>query len=127
MAQQQQIQALITLGWSDRTISKTIGVDRGTVSKYRKKAQNPPEISTDITGNQPDVPTGQDPVTSAPLVELPSTNSVQLHPYIETVKGLFDKRLTAQRIYQDLVEQHDYKGSYDSVKRYVRKLRCPHR
>jgi len=136
MAQQQQIQALIALGWSDRNISKTIGVDRGTVSKYRKKNQNPPEMPTDNKGqnqpevpagdieqNPPNVPTGPEPSTSAPLIKLPSTNSVQLHPYIETVKDLFDKRLTAQRIYQDLVEQHDYKGSYDSVKRYVRKFR----
>lgn len=136
MVQQQQIQSLAALGWSDRQISKTIGVDRGTVSKYRKQDQNPPEVPTDgpdqnqpevLSGNaeqnQPNVPADQDQHSTTPILKLPSTNSVQLHPHVETVKKLFDKRLTAQRIYQDLVEQHDYKGGYDSVKRYIRKLR----
>ena len=31
--------------------------------------------------------------------------------------------LSAQRIYQDLVEQNDFKGSYQSVQRFVRKLK----
>ena len=31
---------------------------------------------------------------------------------------------SAQKIYQDLVEQHGYAGSYDSVKRYVRHLKA---
>ena len=136
MVQQQQIQSLTSLGWSDRHISRTIGVDRGTVSKYRKQHQSTPEMPTDPSmqnpsevpagdadQNQPNVPADQEQHATTPILKLPSTNSVQLHPYIETVKSLFDKRLTAQRIYQDLVEQHDYKGGYDSVKRYVRKLR----
>ncbi len=124
MIQQQQIQSLAALRRSDRQISKTFGVDRGTVSKYRKKDQNQPEVPTvDADQNQPNVPADQKQHYSTPVLKLPSTNSVQLHPHIETVKKLFDKRLTAQRIYQELVEQHDCKGGYDSVKRYVRKLR----
>lgn len=73
--------------------------------------------------NQSNVHADQEQHSTTPLQKLPSTNSVQLHPHVETVKKLFDERLTAQRIYQDLVEQHEYKGGYDSVKRYVRKLR----
>lgn len=87
MVQQQQIQSLTALGWSDRLISKTIGVDRGTVSKYRKQDQNPPEVPTDgADQNQPNVPTDENQHTATPLQKLPSTNSAQLHPHIETVK-----------------------------------------
>jgi transposase len=35
-------------------------------------------------------------------------------------------QLSAQRIYQDLVEEMDFQGSYDSVKRYVRKYKKKH-
>lgn len=131
MVKQQQIQSLASIGWSNRAISEHIGVDRDTVSKYRNIFQNPPKVPADdhaenqeiIDGsdeNPPKVPTG----FSTPL---PSTNSVQLRPFVAFVAKEYQKRLTAQRIYQDLVEQHDYRGGYDSVKRYVRKLRKRHR
>jgi transposase len=34
----------------------------------------------------------------------------------------FDAGLTAQRIYQDLVSDHQFKDGYDAVKRFVRHL-----
>jgi hypothetical protein len=33
-----------------------------------------------------------------------------------------DQQLTAQRIWQDLVAEQGFRGSYDSVKRFVRRL-----
>jgi transposase len=57
------------------------------------------------------------------LPALPRINSTRIQPYIETIRNLLLQRLSAQRIYQDLVEGYGYCGSYDSVKRYVRKLR----
>ena len=130
MAKKQQIEALAVLGWSDRMISKEIGVDRGTVSKYRKMlTENQPKVPTEQNiQNPPIVPADQNG-TAVGLVpaRLPSTKSSQLQPYLESIKTLYCKRLTAQRIYQDLVEQHGYRGSYDSVKRFVRKLRKRYR
>ena len=41
------------------------------------------------------------------------------HDYIQE---LLKSNLTAQRIYQDLMIDHGFDGSYESVKRYVRKL-----
>lgn len=139
MVKQQQIQVLVSLGWSDRAISREVKVDRETVAKYRTQAQtpskvpadltptneeNPPEVSTDTYAadvqNQPEVPTDF-------LPALPPTNSVQLRPYLSQIRKGYLKRLTAQRIYQDLVEGYGYRGSYDSVKRYMRKLRKRHR
>jgi IS30 family transposase len=115
MDKRQQIQALTKLGWTNRAISREIEVDRDTVSKYRRQNENLPKVPTDskaVDGqNQPEVPTD--------LPAAPSTNSSALQPYTDTVRSFFLQRLTAQRMYQDLIEQHGYKGSYDSVKRYV--------
>jgi transposase len=119
MDKQQQIQALTQLGWTDRAISRETGIYRGTISKYRKKYQNQPKVPTDSGStpeqNQPKVP--------ADLPPLPRTNSAQIHPYREKIRIWIRQHLTAQRIYQDLVEEHGYTGSYDAVKRYARKLR----
>jgi transposase len=136
MDKRQQIQALVTLGWSSRAISKETGIDRDTVSKYRLISQNPPNVLTEsepiLVENPPEEPTDSDVeiAIEAPPPSpdsLPSTNSAQLRPYVENVQQSFKKHLTAQLIYQNLVENHSYKGSYDSVKRYVRKLRKRHK
>jgi len=42
-------------------------------------------------------------------------------PYTEVIQAMLDLGLSAQRIYQDLVSDHGFVGSYDSVKRFVRK------
>ena len=134
MEKQQQIQILTELGWGSRAISRHTGINRETVAKYRKRHQNSPEVPTDPTEgagqNQPKVPTDflvpesqNQPKVPADLPVAPTTNSSAIQPYTETVRSFFLQRLSAQRIYQDLVEQHGFKGSYDSVKRYVRKLR----
>jgi transposase len=43
-------------------------------------------------------------------------------PFRELILGKLEEELSAQRIYQDLVAEHDYKGSYYSVRRFVQKL-----
>jgi transposase len=40
----------------------------------------------------------------------------------EQILVKLDQRLSAQRIWQDLVAEHGFTGSYDSVKRFVRRL-----
>lgn len=134
MEKLQQIQALTRLGWTNRAISREIDVDRDTVSKYRRHNENVPKVPTDSDPangqNPPKVPADflsvenqNPPEVPTDLPAAPPTNSGALQPYTDMVRSFFLQRLTAQRIYQDLVEQHGYKGSYDSVKRYVRKLR----
>jgi len=132
MSKQQQIQSLIALKWSDRRISREAGFDRKTVARYRHKAmcaelatcadrvEKGPEVPTDpVEPNAPEVPTE--------LPAPPRTNSIQIQPHAATIRTKFLQHLSAQRIYQDLVEEDGYAGSYDAVKRYVRKLRRKHR
>ena len=118
MDRQQILQSLIQLGWSNRAIYRETGIDRGTVSKYRVLFQNQPKVPTESdecdNQNQPKAPTDS--------TQLPPTRSNQILPFIESIWKKFLQGLTAQRIYQDFVEDHSYQGSYDSIKRYVRKL-----
>ena len=44
-------------------------------------------------------------------------------PFRDFIEGEFAKGRNATAIYQDLVEHHGYGGSYDAVKRFIRKLR----
>jgi putative pyrroloquinoline-quinone-binding quinoprotein len=41
----------------------------------------------------------------------------------EVIEAKTEQGLSAQRIYQDLVEQNGFTGSYESVKRFIRKLK----
>jgi hypothetical protein len=43
-------------------------------------------------------------------------------PFESFIQAGLDARLSAQRIYQDLVSEQKFAGSYDSVKRFVRQL-----
>jgi Transposase and inactivated derivatives len=136
MDRQQVIQGLIRLNWSDRAIHKETGIHRKTISLYRKQFQNVPEVPTDSNGptiqNVPQVPA--DPAGTIPrdsgndiATVPPPTHSQKIMPHREAIRTDILSGLTAQRIYQDLVEQYDFSGSYDSVKRYVRKFKKRHK
>lgn len=43
-------------------------------------------------------------------------------PYRELIEAKLAQRLSAQRIWQDLVAEHGFQGQYDSVKRFVQRL-----
>ena len=47
----------------------------------------------------------------------------QCEPLAEAIMAKVEVGLSAQRIYQDLVEENGFTDSYQSVKRFVRKLR----
>lgn len=128
MEKKQQIQTLTGLGWTARAINRATGIDRGTIAKYQKECSG--NLSKDLSQNQPKVPADQgsandenQPEVPTDLPALPATNSSQIQPFTSEIRDRLLQRLSAQRIYQDLVEEHGYQGSYDSVKRYVRKLR----
>jgi transposase len=76
------------------------------------------------------VPAGSGPASTG---EIPATSSAaatssargrpgQCEPFRQQIQAMLDERLSAQRIWQDLRTDHGYVGSYDSVKRFVRRL-----
>jgi transposase len=127
---QHSILTLAASGWSQRRIALELGVHRETVGKYLRLAESKPAIST--LGSQTD-PTpkpailtlGSDgcpdpkPAISTHGAGRPST----CKPWREQIEKAVALGLSAQRIYQDLVSEHGFRGNYQAVKRFVRTLR----
>jgi transposase len=82
-------------------------------------------------------PTGSDVVldpaeSSKPAISPPGSEAAESprHPgrpsecerFREVIFEMLDRDLSAQRIFQDLVADHNFDAGYDSVKRFVRKL-----
>ncbi len=130
MVQVHTIEGLWKQGWSRRRIARELGLDRETVGKYVDQivlgAQNQPNLTP---GNLADLsPSGA--LSASPGISKPATNPTAgssgppskcaaLH---DAILEKLELDLTAQRIYQDLVVERQFAGSYESVKRYVRKL-----
>ncbi len=129
---QHSILTLAGNGWSNRRIARELGINRETVGKYLLLARPKPAIST--PGSAPDpnskpaiqIPGSEPSPDSKPAISTTGSAAgrqslCQPHsPQIEAAVGV---GLSAQRIYQDLVCDHGFVGSYQAVKRFVRHLR----
>jgi transposase len=118
MAVRDSIYALCDRGWSQRRVARELGLDRGTVSDYlrlRKAERAKPAISP--AGETGDA--GAKPAIS-PTGTAGRRSACRMHD--QAIRDGIEAGLSAQRIYQDLRADHGYEGSYDSVKRYARRL-----
>jgi len=100
-----QIHTIIELwgqGWSFRRIARQLGLHRETVARYVRLEQQGRE------GPKPAIPT--------------AGRGSLCEPYRELIQTGLAKGLSAQRIHQDLVAEEGFEGSYESVKRFVRRL-----
>jgi transposase len=119
MSKSQHLQSLLELGWPERRIARELGIHRKTVRRYaelrRSKCTKTPADSESgaavEAGDQTDAVRQQ----RRPFRAAAHSDDVQL--------GV-DAGDTAQVIYQFLVDERGYAGSYDSVKRYVRHLKA---
>jgi transposase len=107
----------LQLGEPDRRIARDLGVSRNTVARYRDWA-TPQHLL-----ERPLPP----PATLAALLapaphERPPHEQSLVEPYRERVETLHRDGVEGQAIYQLLVEQHQFGGSYSSVKRFLRQL-----
>ena len=146
MAKTQAIQALAATGQSNRAISRALGVDRGTVAKTLSQIQNQPPIWEAPTGSG-DAPgefqdrdqvteTGSNQISesnsetsSASIAvgsslatdggELPAGSRSECEPYRDQIIRKLEQGLTAQRIWQDLIDEYGFAAKYQSVRRYV--------
>jgi len=144
---QQQVLVLGRLQWSLRRIEEHTGVRRETVSAYlkaagiavggrgrpgRRRVSTPTrelaahssaakpanQVTTDSGGPPADKP--QAPPTG------PSPSASTCEPYRESIELWLSRGRNATAIWQDLIDQHGYSGGYQTVKRFVRKLRGTH-
>lgn len=133
VAMQRKIIQLHLYGLSNRKIAQDLEINRKTVDLYVKKykqiVQNGPNLTTGSVQNGPNPATG--------FVDVPddikrttnpshsgSKRMVSLcEPHREFIENGCQKGLSATRIYQDLLTQTSFKGKYNSVKRFVAKLK----
>jgi transposase len=81
-----------------------------------------PTISTPgKSGSPPSSALGPEWVTAALVAEAGRPSHCAVHQ--ARIETKLEEGLSAQRIYQDLVAEVDFSGSYQSVKRFVRQLR----
>lgn len=147
MELQQAIIALSRRGWSQRKVARELGIDRETVARYRRLARqaeapnpaNPPAgFALSPASNPAIVPPGSEAAAApshsptepsrpaiSPTGSKPGRLS-QCEPFEAMIAAALAEHLSAQRIYQDLVADHHFGGSYDSVKRFVRRLEQAH-
>ena len=135
-----QVIALGQLGWPLRRIEQTTGVRRETAGEYLKAAGipvRPPggwgrrapakpakEVTTDSAASKPANEVTTD--CSSPPTPSRSPAASACEPYGELIELGLAKGRNAMAIWQDLVDQHGFGGAYESVKRFVRKLRGQH-
>lgn len=117
--QQQTIKALFERGWSKRRIARELGLDRVTVRKYL----------AGVDSKSPTPPTGSAGPSDSKSPTNPHTGSASgsgpeslSQPWKEQIEQGLQTGLSVQRIYQDLVIEHGFTGSYYSVRRLARRL-----
>src|SRR6516165_8807171 len=127
----QQVIALGKLGWSLRRIERETGVRRETAGAYLKAAgiivrvpgawgrRAPAKPANEVT---PDFLAAFSPQESSPGGTSASSVSA-CEPYRQWIEQGLSGGRNAKAIWQDLVTDHGYPGGYQTVKRFVRKLR----
>lgn len=134
--QQEQIIALFTAGDSIDNISIKLGIHRDTVSGYIKrhgflvKRGRPAKTGNFVLR----VPTGlgSKPAISwsgcppGPLVKPPDPLSSQslCEPYRKFIEERLSRGMDAYYVWYDLKSESGFVGGYDSVKRFVRKIKA---
>ena len=134
--QQQTIAALRQQGWSKRRIARELGLDRKTVRRHLAAAHSKSPTNP-RTGSEPEIAPSPTPQAGAEAALEskspgdPRTGSLPLkgagpdslcEPWKEWIEAALNTGLSIQRIHQDLVSEHQFDGSYDSVWRFVRRL-----
>jgi transposase len=123
--EQQSIRSLAERGWSRRRIARELGLHRETVARYLGPAlPGPGGVSVAGEGKPAILPAG----SQAPKPAIPPAGSVAgrrsgCEEFRSIIEVGVERGLSAQRLYQDLVSEHGFTGSYDAVKRFVRGLR----
>ena len=112
-----RINALLHLaeqGWSHRRIARELGVHRETVARHIRLAAE---------GSKPAIPTAGSGESKPAISTTGSVGRRSIcEPFEQQIKDGLSKGLSAIRIHEDLVADHEFAGSYESVKRFVRRL-----
>jgi hypothetical protein len=141
----QQVIALGKLGWPLRRIEQETGVRRETAGAYLKaagisvsrpgwrgRAGSKPAIQV-ATDSGDSKPANAEGVTTDFIRPFPEKSAIQLpapklstsdcEPFREVIELGLSRGRNPMAIWQDMVTDHGFSGAYNTVKRFVRKLR----
>ena len=94
-------------------MARELGLDRATVRKYWSAEAKPPTPQTGSEGST---------VSKSPTPQTGSGGPASLcDPWQAQIETAWQAGLSVQRIYQDLVADHGFTGSYHAVRRLVRR------
>ncbi len=135
MTTQEAIKALHKRGYSKRKIARELGIHRKTVGNYLKEARppDPSKCTTPIPGSEGQLEAAgatqsSKCTTPSPGSEEPKTGGrgqqSKCEPYRKLIESKLELALHAKRIWQDLVDEHGFEHGYQSVKRFVAKLKA---
>jgi transposase len=110
----------LQLGERARRIARDLEVSRNTVAHYRQWAATHGLLA----GPLPE-PAALAELLAAPSGERPAQEQSLVEPFREQVLAWHAKDVEGQAIWQLLVEQHGFEGSYSSVKRFLRRVAPP--
>jgi len=107
-------------GDGDRRIARELGLGRNTVARYRRWARD----QDLLTGELPDA-AQLAALLRPPEREAPPRAQSTVAPFGAQVLAWHEQGVEGQAIFQLLVEQHGFPGSYSAVKRFLRRLDPP--
>jgi transposase len=126
-AKQEQVIARGRLGWSLRRIEQATGVRRETASGYLRSVGIALRTPGGWGRKAPPKPANEVITGFLPEMTLPAQDGQRTASSSEAYRELIELELTRGRnamgIYQELVDGHGFTSSYQSVQRFVRKLR----
>jgi transposase len=128
MAMVQSILSLHAQGWSQRRIARALGIDRETVRRYVQELSKPANAPVGSGGSGDSKPANA-PIGSfgheTPLENPPAAGPGRLsdcQPWRHIVLAKLELGLSLTQIHQDMVTEHQTQLSYDSVRRFVKRL-----
>ena len=119
------IATLLANGTSQREIEKRTGVDRKTIRRYTPTA-NARRVATGFSEPADQMPPPRPPAFEERLAPEPgaaATTTSACEPHRAWIEAQVALGRNAVSVYQDLVEGHGFLHHYNSVKRFVARLK----
>jgi len=132
VAMSNSIETLRKQGWSFRKIARTLGVHRETVARHARLAEDAakPDAKA-VPGHPADAENRPNPIPgnlAPPAQNRPNPTTGKsgpeslCEPHREFIIEKIELELGSRRIYQDLVAERGFTGSYSSLRRFRMRL-----
>jgi transposase len=116
------VETLLRCGVSQREIKRRTGVDRKTIRRLAEAARSP-GVAPGSEGASVQTPPPRPPAPPGEAAS-PATGPSACEPHRTWIESQLVLGRNAQSLYQDLVEQHGFGHRYNSVKRFVARLKA---